>query len=291
MGILNVTPDSFYDGGQFEGVERAGARAREMIAEGADIIDIGGESTGPEAPPVSLEEELRRVIPVITEIRKSKHEARNKSENRSTKQQDSTFRILDFEFVSDFDFRASDFLLSVDTYKAEVARQALKAGASMVNDIMAGRGDPEMFSVIAEAGCAYVMMRTKDPSPRTTKQETQYDDVMKTIHAFFEERIALAEKAGVKRANIIIDPGLGHFVSSDPQYSWEVLERLEELSDFGCRILVSPSRKSFTAGPEHLPPEKRLENTLAATKLAAQHGASIIRTHDVVETKQALQDR
>ncbi len=254
MGILNVTPDSFYDGGQFEGVRRAGERAREMIVEGADIIDIGGESTGPGSSDVSLEEELRRVVPVI-------------------------------EAISD---QRSAIRMSIDTYKAEVARQALKSGANMVNDVMAGRGDPEMFRVIAQAGCSYVMMRSKDNSPRTTKADTQYADVMKTIHAFFEERLEEALKAGIKKEQIILDPGLGHFVSSDPKYSFEILERLEELQDLGCPLLVSPSRKSFTAGPENFPPEKRLENTLIATKIAIAHGASIIRTHDVRETREFM---
>ena len=254
MGILNVTPDSFYDGGQFEGVRRAGERAREMIAEGADIIDIGGESTGPGSLEVSLEEELRRVIPVVRGIRN----------------------------------RELGIGMSVDTYKAEVARQALEAGANMVNDVTAGRGDTEMFRLIAQAGCSYVMMRSKDNSPRTTKADTQYADVMKTIHAFFEERLEKALKAGIRKEQIIIDPGLGHFVSSDPKYSFEILERLEELQDLGCSILVSPSRKSFTAGPTNLPVEKRLDNTLAATKLAIAHGASIIRTHDVRETRELM---
>ena len=254
MGILNVTPDSFYDGGQFEGVRRAGERAREMIAEGADIIDIGGESTGPGSLEVSLEEELRRVIPVVRGIRN----------------------------------RELGIGMSVDTYKAEVARQALEAGANMVNDVTAGRGDREMFRLIAEAGCVYVMMRSKDDSARTTKRNVQYEDVMKTIHVFFEERLEEALKAGIKKEQIILDPGLGHFVSSDPKYSFEILERLEELQDFDCPILISPSRKSFTAGLKNLPPEQRLANTLAATKLAITHGASIIRTHDVAETKQLL---
>ncbi len=282
MGILNVTPDSFYDGGEFVAVEKAVARALAMRDEGADIIDIGGESTGPGSEGVSLEEELRRVLPVIEQIRNSKHEARNKFEARSTKQSDANFG------VSDFAFRTSDFLLSVDTYKADVARATLQAGASMVNDVTAGRGDVGMFRLIAEAGCTYVMMRSKDDSPRTTKADVQYEDVMRTIHEFFEQRLTAAFKAGIKKDQIIIDPGLGHFVSSDARYSFEILERLEELSDFGCPILVSPSRKSFTAGPENLPPEKRLENTLAATKLAIEHGASIIRTHDVAATRELL---
>lgn len=255
MGILNVTPDSFYDGGEFDACEKAVKRAEEMIEEGADIIDIGGESTGPGSGDVSVEEELKRVIPVVEGIR---------------------YQVLGIR-------------LSVDTYKATVARAALEVGATMINDISAGRFDPEMFNVIAKAGCDYVMMHTKDHSGRTTIDERRYENVIKTIHHFFEERIAAAEAAGIKRENIIIDPGLGHFISSDPKYSWEVLERLDELSDLGCRILVSPSRKSFTAEHSDQPPTKRLPGTLKATEMAVRNGAVIIRTHDVGETKRCLE--
>ena len=257
MGILNTTPDSFYDGGKFDAVESAVARAKEMIAEGADIIDIGGESTGPESLDVSVEEEAGRVIPIIERIKNEELRIKNG--------------------------------ISVDTYKAEVARQALEAGAFMINDITAGRGDDEMFNVIADAGCEYVMMRGKDNSPRTTVKDEKYDDVIKTIHDFFEERIESAKKAGIQLEQIIIDPGLGHFVSSDPKYSWEVLERLEELKDLGCRILVSPSRKSFTADPPNQPPSERLEGTLKATKIAIENGADVVRTHDVGETISLIQ--
>ena len=254
MGILNVTPDSFYDGGKFSTVEEAVQRALTMLAEGADIMDIGGESTGPGSPDVSSEEEVGRVMPVIARVRVG----------------------------------VRNGLVSVDTYKAEVVEQALAAGADMVNDVTAGRGDPRMFEVIARAGCPYVMMRSKDDAPRTTKRDVQYTDVMRTIHAFFEERIAAALRAGMRKEHIILDPGLGHFVSSDPRYSWEILERLEELSDLGCPILVSPSRKSFTAKTPHEPPSERLPGTLEATRIALKHGASIIRTHDVGETRRVI---
>ena len=248
MGILNVTPDSFYDGGKFDVVENAIKRAREMAEEGADIIDVGGESTGPGSHNVNTEEELSRVIPIVEKIRNS------------------------------------DFIISVDTYKAEVAAQAIEAGAMMINDVTAGRGDPEMLSVIADSGCDYIIMRGKDDSPRTTIKDLEYEDVIKTIHEFFEERIDAASKAGINREKIIIDPGLGHFVSSNPKYSWEILERLEELKDLGCRILVSPSRKSFTADSPGQPPSERLEGTLRATRIAVENGANIIRTHDICET-------
>lgn len=254
MGILNVTPDSFYDGGRHNNANAACVRAEEMLAEGADSIDIGGESTGPGSEEITQKEELRRVLPVIKTIREKQPHA----------------------------------ILSIDTYHADVARSALEAGAQMINDVTAGRGDPGMFALIAEKGCSFIMMRSKDSSARTTAHATKYADVLKTIHAFFEERIEEALTAGVKKEQIILDPGLGHFVSSDPTYSWHVLENLEFLRDFGCPILVSPSRKSFTARTPDEPPSERLERTLEATEIAIEHGATIIRTHDVAETKELL---
>jgi dihydropteroate synthase len=253
MGILNVTPDSFYDGGKYDHVDTAVLRAVEMINEGADMIDIGGESTL-DTDPVSEEEELRRVLPVVDSLRQENPDA----------------------------------VISVDTYKAHIAKEVLQHGAKIINDVTAGRGDAEMLSVIAQAGCPYVMMRSKDAKARTTIDEVQYDDVLQTIHDFFQERISAAKAAGVKQSQIILDPGLGHFVSSDPKYSWLILEQLETFKDFGCPILVSPSRKSFTAKNPDEPPSERLERTLEATKMALENGASIIRTHDVGETKSLM---
>lgn len=247
MGILNATPDSFYDGGLYEERSTAVTRANEMIDEGAAIIDIGGESTGPGSMEVSDEEELRRIIPIISLISR----------------------------IS---------IVSVDTTKSAIARAALEEGAAIVNDVSAGRNDPAMFPLVAEKQCDIIMMYSKDPSPRTTVREQRYDDVMATVKTFLADRIAAAESAGIRREHIIVDPGLGHFISSDPAYSWEILERLGELADLGCPILVSPSRKSFTADHPGDPPEKRLPGTLRATKRAIQNGATIIRTHDVKET-------
>jgi len=256
MGILNITPDSFYDGGRHVAIDVAVERAMQMLAEGADSIDIGGESTGPGSKTIEEAEELRRVIPVIETL---KHKTQNAA-----------------------------VVISIDTYKTNVAEAALKAGATIVNDVTAGRGDPMMFSLIARTGCSYIMMRSKDHSPRTTVNALEYDDILGTIHTFFEERIASAESAGIKRSQIIVDPGLGHFVSSDPKYSWYILEHLECLNDFGCRVLVSPSRKSFTAEFPGQPPEERLPGTLKATSIALRSGASIIRTHDVKETSNLI---
>lgn len=253
VGILNVTPDSYVDGGQYGTLEQALKRARECYEEGASIVEVGGESTGPNSQDVSEEEELRRVLPVVRSLRQA-------FPNR---------------------------WISVDTWKASIAEAALKTGADMINDITAGRGDPRMFELIAKSGCPYVLMYSKDASARTTKQEKEYADVLTTIHTFLEERIALAKRAGISTSQIIIDPGLGHFVSSIPSYSFQILEHLEHFKDL-APIFISPSRKSFLAGPENLPVSKRLSATLAATKTATQHGASFIRTHDVLATKQVI---
>lgn len=253
VGILNTTPDSYVDGGHFVDIDAAILRAGQMLQEGADIVEIGGESTGPNSKDVSLEEERKRTIPFIEAIHGHYPNA----------------------------------FLSVDTTKSAVAKEAIEAGVQMVNDVSAGRNDPEMFAVIASAKVPYVLMYSKDATPRTTVQTTQYDDVVATIKTFFEERIAAAKAAGIQDSQIILDPGLGHFVSSDPQYSFEILARLEEFSSFGYPIFLSPSRKSFLAGKEELPVVDRLPGTIAASALALLNGAAFIRTHDVLQLKRA----
>ncbi len=253
VGILNVTPDSYVDGGQYITEEKALKRARECYEEGAMIVEVGGESTGPNSQDITEEEELERVLPVVRSIRRA----------------------------------FPDRWISVDTWKASIAEAALEAGADMINDITAGRGNPRMFELIAKHGCPYALMYSKDSSARTTKQEKEYTDVLGTIHTFLEERIALAKRAGISSSQIIIDPGLGHFVSSIPSYSFHILEHLEYFKDL-APIFISPSRKSFLAGPENLPVDKRLPATLVATQTALQHGASFIRTHDVLATKQVI---
>lgn len=272
MGILNVTPDSFSDGGAYflgadldRSVEMAVARALEMIKEGADIIDVGGESTGPGSSDVSLEEELGRVIPVIEGIR-AEEERRSIGRN---------------------------VLISVDTWKSEVAEKAIEAGATMVNDVTAFRGDPEMARVVADArleGGArvpVVLMYSKDEGPRTSKENVKYTDVVAAIKEFLMERVKVAEKAGVSRDQIILDPGMGAFVSMDPEYSYEILARLEEFKDLGFPILVGTSRKSFlTTHFGDMKPEDRLEGSLSTAFEAKMNGASILRVHDVAETRQ-----
>lgn len=251
MGILNVTPDSFSDGGKFLSAAAAVRRAEKMVAEGADIIDIGGESTGPGSTPVSLEEELRRVMPVIKKIAK-------------------------FPKV-----KKGQVLISIDTTKAEVARQALAAGARIVNDISGLRTDRNMARVIAEAGATVVIMFSAVRSGRATRAVRRYRDVVKTIKAFFLKQIACARRAGIPRNNIILDPGMGFFVSADPSYSFEIIRRLDEIVAMGYPVLVGPSRKSFLGGPL----SERDEKTLAVSLLVLLRGARIIRTHNVAALK------
>ncbi len=258
VGILNVTPDSYFDGGKWNALDLALKRAEEMIVEGADWIEVGGESTGPNSKDISLQEEIDRTIPVIKEIRK----------------------------------RWGSVNISVDTYKSEVAQLAMEAGATMVNDITAGRGDENMFACLSrrQAGVAkLVLMYSKDPTPRTTIAAVSYEDVIATIKKFLSRRIDAAVAAGISCDRIIIDPGLGHFVSSDPQYSFEIVRRLAELQSLGCPIFISPSRKSFLAGKENLSPSERLPATIAASTIAVLHGASYIRTHDVAAVKRACE--
>lgn len=242
VGVLNVTPDSFSDGGQFKnfgGSVDLLERATEMVLDGAEILDIGGESTGPGSQEVSLEEELGRVIPAIRSIRAA----------------------------------LPDVLISIDTWKSEVARQALEAGANWVNDVTAGRGDSRIFEVAAAADAPMVLMFSKQNSPRTDRAMVEYADVMATVKAFLAERIAAARAAGV--SEIIVDPGMGAFVSGDPKVSYEIIERIEELRELGCPILVGTSRKGFLG-------EDRLGMTLWTT-LELNGKVDYLRVHDVLE--------
>ncbi|HLC48880.1 MAG TPA: dihydropteroate synthase [Candidatus Andersenbacteria bacterium] len=255
VGILNTTPDSYVDSGRFVTIKTAIAQAKKFIDEGVRVVEIGGESTGPTSKNVSLEEELQRTIPIIAAIH-------------------DHFPIVQ---------------LSIDTYKAPVAKAAIEAGVSMVNDITAGRADKDMFAVIATSGIPYVLMYSKDNTPRTTIENKSYKDVIGHIIHFFEERISSAKKAGIRKDQIILDPGLGHFISSYPKYSFEILANLEKLLVFGCPLFISPSRKSFLAGIENLPVKDRLPATIAASAIAFINGATYIRTHDVAEVKRGCE--
>lgn len=251
MGILNVTPDSFSDDGRFFTLQKAVQRGLALLEEGADILDIGGEASGPGSVDVSVQEELRRVIPVIKKIIHLRPRA----------------------------------VISVDTYKAPVARQAIAAGARIINDITALRGDPEMTEVIAQTGTLVVLMYSKDPTPRTTRIKKRYRDVMQTIKDFLKERIGFAFRSGIKKNRIILDPGMGAFVSAIPKYSYEILERLAQLKPLGCPILVGASRKSFLPGAVG----QRFEPTLATHLIAVQNGADIIRVHEVLAHRRMLE--
>ena len=243
MGILNVTPDSFSDGGHYLTINSSVECARRMAEEGADIIDIGGESSRPGAEPVPLEVELERVIPVIKKL-------------------------------SD----KIDILISIDTYKAKVAKEALKAGASIINDISGLRFDPMMAKIAAEAGCPVIIMHMKG-TPRDMQRRPAYKDVVKEITAFFKERIAFAVKNGIKRNKIIIDPGIGF--GKTVRHNLEIIKRLKEFRKLGVPILIGPSRKSFIGRILNEPVDKRLEGTAAVVAISIANGANIVRVHDV----------
>lgn len=249
MGILNVTPDSFWDGGQTTTVEAAVARAKRFEAAGADWIDVGGESTGPDSTDVTLEEERRRVLPVVRALA---HDVR--------------------------------VPISVDTTKAAVAREAAAAGAAMINDVSALRQDPAMADAVAATGARVILMYAKDDTPRTTRRDVRYDDVVDTVCEFLVRRIDAARSAGVADDRILVDPGLGWFVGADPRYSYEILAGLARIRSLGYPVVVGPSRKSFLAHDGIRPPKpaaERLMATAAAVAVAAWNGAAMVRIHDV----------
>lgn len=246
MGILNVTPDSFSDGGLYSDRAAAISRGIEMAEQGADIIDVGGESTRPGSDPVSQEEEIARVVPVVEEL-------------------SSKVTIP----------------LSVDTTKATVARLALEAGASIVNDVSSATADPAMPGLLAERGCPAVLMHMKG-TPKDMQVNPQYDDLMGEICRFLRERIAALVAAGVSEGSIIVDPGFGF--GKTVEHNLTILRRLRELKSLGRPILLGTSRKS-TIGKVlgDLPAECRMEGTAATVALAIANGADIVRVHDVQE--------
>ena len=243
MGILNVTPDSFSDGGRYLDVQRAIAHTQLMVEEGATLVDVGGESSRPRASPVPVDEELARVVPVIRAIVDS-----------------------------------VDVLISVDTYKAEVARQALEAGAHLVNDITALRADTAMASVVAEMEAGLILMHMKG-TPRTMQQAPHYDDVVSEVRASLQESIRTAEEQGVAAERIIIDPGIGF--GKTAEHNLELLKRLSELRPLNKPLLIGTSRKSFIGTVLGLPVNERVEGTAATVCWAIAHGADIVRVHDV----------
>jgi len=250
MGVLNLTPNSFYDGGRYTREVQALRRVEEMIGEGADIIDVGGESVRPGAEPISLDEELSRVIPVIEKVR-----------------------------------RLFPITISIDTYKAEVARQAIEKGAEMVNDISGLRFDPDLRKIVAGYGVPLILMHIKG-TPKNMQDNPRYHSLMEEIISYLRKSIKLAEESGVDPARIIVDPGIGF--GKTTAHNLEILRRLEELKSLGKPILVGLSRKSFIGNVLGLPQEERLEGGLAATSMAVSGGARIVRTHDVKPTRRAV---
>jgi dihydropteroate synthase len=249
MGVLNVTPDSFSDGGRFATVNVAVDRAVQMVAAGVDIIDIGGESTKPGATPVDEVTELARVIPVIEGIR----------------QHSDTQHIP----------------ISIDTTKASVARSAIQAGADIINDVSGGQFDAEMFATVAQLGVPYIMMHMRG-TPATMQQMTDYDDVIGEILVFFEMQIDRAVNAGIDRSKMMIDPGIGF--AKQYQQSIEIIRHLDRFEILDLPLLVGVSRKSFIGKILNQPdPEGRLWGTAAACCAAIAGGADILRVHDVAE--------
>ena len=244
MGILNVTPDSFSDGGKFDTPEQAAAYAIKMVEDGAHIIDIGGESTRPGAIPVSLDEELNRTAPVIEAIRNQ-----------------------------------SDCIISIDTYKSEVAAGALDAGANMVNDISGFTFDEGMAPLVAEKEVPVVIMHIKG-TPMDMQKEPNYDHLIREIKEYFTVQIAKAKKAGISNTNIILDPGIGFGKRLEDNF--ELIRELKQICAMGYPVLIGPSRKSFIGTALNLPVTERLEGTLASITAGVMNGARIVRVHDVV---------
>ena len=252
MGILNVTPDSFSDGGDFFGVELAVAQAEEMLDDGAHVIDLGGESTRPGSDPVSSDEELRRVIPVIRGILATRPEA----------------------------------VISIDTYRASTAEATLDAGASIVNDITA-LGDPGMATLIAERGTPVVLMHMLG-EPKSMQQDPHYEDVVREVRDFLADRAERAVRAGVAEENVILDPGIGF--GKTLRHNLELLNSLDAFVQIGYPVLVGASRKSFLGNITGSDDAKdRLFGTVATSIVAYERGARLFRVHDVRANREALE--
>lgn len=242
MGILNVTPDSFSDGGKFNEVEAAVKRAKELIDDGADIIDIGGESTRPGFEVVDTEEEIARVVPVIEAIK-----------------------------------QRYDILISIDTYKAATAEAAIKAGADMINDVWGFKKDKDMARVAAKYNVPSILMHNREDKP--------YENLMKDVIYDLSESINIALNAGVKRENIILDPGIG-FAKTYEQNLF-VMNNLEVIKNLGFPVLLGTSRKSMIGLALDLPVDQRVEGTVATTVIGIMKGCEFVRVHDVLENKRA----
>ncbi len=263
MAIVNVTPDSFSDGGAFVRPEAAVTHALRLALEGADILDIGGESTRPGAAPVAADEELRRVVPVLDGIAAAIASMPDRPE------------------------------VSIDTSKAAVARAALAAGARLVNDVSALRADPEMAAVIAEGGADCCLMHMRG-EPRTMQEDPRYEDVVDDVRAFLSERLEFAVGEGIPAERVMLDPGIGF--GKTEAHNLELLRRLDELAGLGRPIVIGTSRKAFlgrilgraAGGSDPVGVDERLAGTLATNVLAYERGASVFRVHEVAPVRDAL---
>jgi len=251
MGIVNVTPDSFSDGGKFFSPEVAISHASKLITQGADIIDIGGESTRPGAEQVSESEELKRVIPVIEQIR---------TDNPT-------------------------ILISIDTTKASVAKHAVEAGADIINDVSGLSFDNNMISIVESFNIPVVIMHMKG-NPKNMQLNPKYKDIVNEILDFFKMKIKIAIQSGINRSMIILDPGIGF--GKTVEHNFELLSRLNEFNVLELPIMIGPSRKSFIGITLDLPPEDRVEGTAAAVSAGVMNGASIVRVHDVKSMKRVV---
>ncbi len=250
MGVVNVTPDSFFDGGVHLRPEPAATAARRMVEDGAAIVDVGGESTRPGSESVTLDEELRRVVPVLEAV-------------------------------------AGEVSISIDTAKAEVARRALELGAELVNDVTALRGDSELAGVVADSR-AYLCLMHMLGEPRTMQDDPRYDDVVDDVKAFLEERLAFAVSAGIPEERVCLDPGIGF--GKTVEHNFELIRRLDELGELGRPLLVGVSRKSSLGKILGDPEAKTgsLSASIGAAVVAYERGATILRVHDVREHVEAL---
>ncbi|WP_243638195.1 dihydropteroate synthase [Rubrobacter taiwanensis] len=251
MGILNVTPDSFSDGGEFFERESAVERALRMLEEGAQIVDVGGESTRPGSDPVPPEEERRRVLPVVRGIAA----------------------------------RSPEAVVSIDTYRSETAAAALEAGARIVNDVTALRGDGRMAALVAEAGCPVVLMHMRG-EPKTMQLDPRYEDVVREVRDFLARRAEAAVSAGVDPEKIIVDPGIGF--GKKLEHNLRLLDELESICALGFPVLVGTSRKSFLGLITGAGVKDRVFGTVATSVMAYERGATIFRVHDVRANREAL---
>lgn len=251
MGVLNVTPDSFSDGGKFNLLNLALKHVNSMLEHGADIIDIGGESTKPGSDPVSVDEELNRVIPVVIEVKK----------------------------------RSNNALISVDTYKSVVAKEAIEAGADIINDISGLAYDKDMAPLLAKNDVPVVLMHIQG-KPKTMQDNISYNDLIDDIKQYFERRCDYALKSGIKKNNIILDPGIGFGKTFNNNF--KLLKNLKKFKNMAYPLLIGPSRKAFIGDVLNLPPDERLEGTIATVVAGILNGANIVRVHDVKEIKRAV---